>query len=133
LSLPLAEKIITLQRIANNQDATFGVLKDGDIPFAVTLEPPWLDNAQFISCIPAATYTCKSVNSTRFGYTFEIADVPDRTHILFHKGNTTRNTKGCVMVGEKFEGLGIQESVEGYKEFMFRLKDYQSFTLEIKG
>ena len=129
---PAAIKI-RLVRISTGQKGTFGVLTDGNIAFALTLEPPWKNNQTFISCIPEGIYNCESVNSVRFGYTFEIKDVPSRTHILFHCGNNQRNTKGCVLVGEQFENDGILASRAGYKEFMFRLKDYEAFPLEIVG
>ena len=35
---------LKLKRVVDNEDATFGVLINGDIPFAVTLEPAWEDN-----------------------------------------------------------------------------------------
>jgi len=133
LSEQPAEKIITLHRIASGANGTFGVLIEGEMPFALTLEPPWKDNQKFISCIPAGIYACESVNSPRFGYTFQVNGVEDRTHIVFHCGNYHSDTKGCILVGEKFDDHGILASKEGYKEFMFRLKGYESFTLDILG
>ncbi len=129
---PIEKKII-LARIATGKDGTFGVLIDGNIPFALTLEPPWRDNQKNISCIPGGSYQCDSVNSPRFGYTFSVLHVPDRTHIVFHCGNYTKDTKGCILVGEQFQNDGLLASRDGYKEFMFRLKDYESFSLEIKA
>ncbi len=127
------DKIITLQRVSTGKDGTFGVLVDGGIPFALTLEPPWLDNKTNISCIPGGNYQCVGFNSPRFGYTFTVRNVVDRSHIVFHCGNYTKDTKGCILVGEQFQNNGILASRDGYKEFMFRLKDYDYFSLEIKG
>ena len=119
--------------MATGNAGTFGVLVEDSIPFALTLEPPWLDNKKNISCIPGGDYECEGINSPRFGYTFEVKDVPDRTHIVFHCGNYSIDTKGCILVGEQFQNDGILASRDGYKEFMFRLKDYKSFSLKIKG
>jgi len=32
-------------------------------------------------------------------------DVPGRTHIQIHKGNYTRNTQGCILVGKSITFL----------------------------
>jgi len=127
------EKKFTLHRIASGPNGTYGVLIDGEMPFALTLEPPWKNNEKFVSCIPASVYACESVNSPRFGYTFGVNGVPDRSHIVFHCGNFHSDTKGCILVGEQFDDHSIVASKAGYREFMFRLKDCESFTLEIKG
>ena len=123
---------LTLKRLSTGENGTFGVLLDGGIPFAVTLEPQWMDNQKNISCIPAGTNICDDTNSQKFGYTFEVKDVPNRTHILFHKGNYTHNTKGCILVGEQFESNCIAASQAGFKEFIWRLRGRANFTLEIQ-
>lgn len=129
--------MITLLRIGANQDGTFGVLKDGNVPFALTLEKEWINNRPNISCIPNGSYVCRRVNSPRFGETFEVADVQGRTHILFHKGNTEDDSRGCILIGEEFGPLGDKEvavlsSNRGFKEFMQRLKGQVEFQLIIK-
>ena len=127
---------LKLKRVAENEDATFGVLINGDTPFAITLEPSWEDNKKGISCIPSGPYSCKRVKSPRFGDTFEILDVEGRTHILFHKGNSERNTQGCVLIAEEFGILNGKAAVlasgRGYREFMNILKDVDEFDLIIE-
>ena len=127
---------LKLKRVADNEDATFGVLINGNIPFAVTLEPAWEDNKKGISCIPSGPYSCKRVKSPRFGDTFEILDVEGRTHILFHKGNSERNTQGCVLIAEEFGILNGKAAVlasgRGFTEFMSILKEVDEFELIIE-
>ena len=94
--------MLTLKRITSTAYGTFGVLIHGEEQFAVTLECPWKDNQVNTSCIPAGVYFCVRVQSPRFGDTFEITDVKGRTHILFHAGNIASNTRGCILIGEKF-------------------------------
>lgn len=120
-------------RISYSKNATFGVfLNELDMPFAVTAELPWKDNMVGLSCIPAGTYTCKRTISPHFGETFEITEVPRRTHILFHKGNIPmQDSKGCILVGEQFEPPGIIHSGHGFGEFMSLLKGIESFNLTI--
>ena len=127
---------LKLKRVADNEDATFGVLINGNIPFAVTLEPAWEDNKKGISCIPSGPYSCKRVKSPKFGDTFEILDVEERTHILFHKGNSERNTQGCVLIAEEFCRLNGKAAVlasgRGFTEFMSILKEIDEFDLIIE-
>ena len=127
--------LLTLLRIAQSEKGTFGVLRDGAIPFAVTCEEPWRDNSPNISCIPLGRYVCKRIVSPHFGGTFEITNVPGRTHVLFHKGNTTDDTQGCILVAEEFAGTNatpmIASSKRGYDELMAKLVGYDAFDLEI--
>jgi len=123
---------MVILRIGRDDDAmSQGVMLHLGVAFAVTLELPDMNNEPEKSCIPAGTYVCKRVQSPKFGDTFEITGVPGRTNILFHKLNEVRQTLGCVGVAEKFVGNGIGESMEGFNEFMAKLKDRDSFMLSI--
>ena len=129
-------KIFKLIRIAYIEDGTFGILIDGTIPFCLTLERPWLNNQRNVSCIPKGSYMCQRIVSLRFGDTFEIMDVPGRSHILFHKGNLKDDSHGCVILGEQFEPIDGKNAVlasgKAFQEFKDRLKDIEYFKLEIK-
>ena len=126
---------LTLKRIGRNDHATFGVLLNGTAPFAVTLEPPWKNNEPNVSCIPSGTYACRRVDSPRFGDTFEITGVPGRDYILFHGGNTSKDTLGCVLIGESFDPVngvdGIANSRQGFIQLKALLAGQDQFTLTI--
>lgn len=126
----------TLIRIADIKDGTFGVLLEDDTPFCVTIEREWLNNQRGISCIPVGEYVCKRVNSPKFGNTFEVMNVPNRTAILFHKGNIDADSHGCIIVGEQFESLGGKTAVlasgKAFTEFLERTQNLIEFKLEIK-
>ena len=135
---------LTLKRIAMTSEGTFGVLIS-DVPFALTLERKWLNNQRSVSCIPSGEYKCLRCsnspdydfkNSPRFGNTFQIMDVPDRSHILFHKGNLDDDSHGCVLIGEQFGQLGshsgILSSKQGFNEFMDLLEHQDEFDLTIE-
>lgn len=126
---------LDLIRVGQSGRGTFGVLRNGEVPFALTLEPPWRNNLSNLSCIPAGKYLCRRVRSTRFGWTFQVQDVPERTHVLFHRGNAPEDTEGCILVGEEFSGTWdkprIASSERGFMEFMNLLNDEQEFTLRI--
>ena len=136
-------KKLILQRISYYSSGphrgTSGVLLDttGLVPFCVTLELPWRSNKPNVSCIPAQEYTCKKTDSSRFGETYEVMDVFQRTHILFHKGNLDDDTKGCILLGESFgvlrEEPAVLQSRDAFTEFKdIVLKDNNEFRLEIK-
>lgn len=127
---------LLLSRIATNDNGTFGVLLWNYQPFALSLEDPWRNNKRGMSCIPAGTYSCKRVNSPKFGDTFEVTDVQSRTHILFHKGNTHEDTEGCILIGEEFGVLtgepALLASRKGFAEFQSLTSNMESFILGIR-
>ena len=129
--------IFTISRIHSDDAGTFGVLHDDSgVPFALTAELPWHDNKKNISCIPSGFYHAKRVDSPKFGGTFMLLDVPNRSYILFHKGNIpTDDSKGCVIIGEQFEKLNGQQAVisssKGFKEFMGKISGTNKIGVEI--
>jgi hypothetical protein len=68
-----------------------------------TLELPWKDNQRSVSCIPAGQYKVRlrtaRESATRDYLHLLIQDVPNRDYILFHIGNSAKDTRGCVLVG----------------------------------
>jgi hypothetical protein len=69
-----------------------------------TLELPWRKNEQEISCIPEGVYQCGLVPTKKWSPTppllYLLSGVPGRTDILIHAGNTTADSKGCILVGD---------------------------------
>ncbi len=129
-------KKLTLKRVSYIPDGPFGVLLDEDIPFAITCEREWFHNQPKISCIPAGTYSCKRVASPKFGNTFEVSNVPGRSAILFHSGNTEDDSLGCILVGEQFGELNgktaVLSSKTAFSEFLKMLVGEDGFILTIK-
>ena len=126
---------LQLFRIAQSPVATYGVLLYEGIPFALTLERPWLFNRKSESCIPVGTYKVIRVQSPKHGNTFQVQNVTGRDGINFHKGNLEGDTEGCILVGEQFEPIngkpGIAASTAGFAQFLDLLKDLNEFVLEI--
>ena len=69
-----------------------------------TLELPYKDNQKSISCIPAGEYSVRlrpaRQSATRDYLHLLVQDVKDRSYILFHRGNTAKDTRGCILVGQ---------------------------------
>lgn len=76
------------------------------------LELPWRNNQRKVSCIPEGVYKLTKRTSPRFGEHFHILDVKDRSFILIHHGNYTRDIEGCMLVGSRhadIDGDGIPD------------------------
>jgi len=128
--------VIEIIRLEENSDyGTFGVLKINKAVFCVTLEPADRLNHPNVSSIPAQQYMCNRIDSPKYGDTFEVSNVPDREHILFHAGNVVDNTKGCILLGQYFGKLqgdrAVLNSGATFKEFMKRIGDAEQFHLTI--
>ena len=138
-------KSLELKRIAcDGIQPTMGVLLSNGRPFAVTLERPWLHNRKGESCIPEGTYQCLRCSnspdyghqdSPKFGDTFQVMEVPNRSHILFHKGNINDDSHGCILIGEQYGLLSGHDAVlsssVGFGEFLAILQHDDEFTLRI--
>ena len=128
--------LIELIRVEKAEDLTYGVLKAGGKTHGLILERAWLGNKPNISCIPEGVYLCERVLSPKFGDTFEVLNVPGRTHILFHSGNTVDDSLGCLLLGK---GMGVLKGKRGVvssriarDEFMKLMKGKNHFPLQIK-
>ncbi|MEA3313535.1 MAG: DUF5675 family protein [Caldisericota bacterium] len=127
---------VRLIRLEESSQGTFGVLLICSQVFCVTLERPDLLNERNVSSIPAQQYQCIKIRSPQFGETFEIVDVPGRSHVLFHSGNFVASTAGCVLLAQYFGKLqgnrAILNSGATFKKFMEIMKDVDTFNLTIR-
>lgn len=125
---------VIIRRIANTKDGVFGVLVVDGMPICLTLEEEWLNNQRKISCIPAGSYKCVKYSGTKYKDVWLVQDVPNRSAILIHWGNTKDNTAGCILVGQFLADFpprkGIANSLQTYEKLRKILPD--KFTLEIK-
>ncbi|BDD07506.1 DUF5675 family protein [Aureibacter tunicatorum] len=77
-----------------------------------TLELPWRNNQRNISCIPEGLYKGIKHQSPKFGKCFKILNVANRSHILIHPANYTRQLQGCIAIGQRhidIDGDGIKD------------------------
>lgn len=130
----------TLRRLVNSPHGVFGVLCDpAGLPYGVTLERPY-DPARATvegsgSCIPAGFYPCEPVLSPKFGATMGLRGVPGRSHILFHAGNRTEDTEGCILLARAFGQLdgrpAIVESQAALQGWLARLDRDEVLSLSL--
>ena len=79
-----------------------------------TLENPYLDNQRNISSIPSGQYKVRlrlaRESATRDYLHLLVQEVKGRSYILFHKGNTAKDTSGCILVGLSREQNRVNNS-----------------------
>ncbi len=107
---------INLLLIRDNftEEATTGELFLNSEKFCDTLELPWKDNKRSISCIPTGSYEARlrlpRESATRNYIHLIVEDVPNRSYILFHRGNTAKDTRGCILLGYANKQNYVQNS-----------------------
>ncbi len=119
--------ILKLTRACSSDKGTFGTLCMDEMPLCVTCEDPWNDNVSNISCIPKGIYQCRKFNGNKFKDVWEIVNVPNRSAILIHAGNTIDDTHGCILIGRCFSKLGglpaVLQSQDAMTELRTKLPD----------
>jgi len=109
---PIQSNLINLLLIRDtfSDKSTLGELFLNGERMCDTLENPWVNNKKNVSCIPRGEYKVRlrlpRESATRDYLHLLVEDVENRSYILFHIGNTPKDTKGCVLVG-----LGSQQDV----------------------
>ena len=70
---------------------------------AHTLELAWRDTEKSVSYIPSGEYKCRvrlaRESATRDYVHLLVEDVPNRSYILFHRGNYPSDSRGCILTG----------------------------------
>ena len=101
---------LLLIRDTFSKKSTIGELFINGERICDTLENPWQDNQRNISCIPEGVYPVRlrlpRESASRDYLHLLVQEVPNRDWILFHRGNTAKDTSGCILVG-----LGSQQDV----------------------
>lgn len=107
--------ILLLRRIEQSEEGTFGEIfeANGNI-VAYTCERPNNGN-QKMGCIPIGEYEVRQFDSPSKGRVFLLENVPNRSMIEIHKGNTIDDTEGCILVGYAFGQVNEKKAVTGSK------------------
>lgn len=93
---PTPENTLTLVRDCSTGTHTFGSIWLEDGREIQTLELPWRENRQGISCIPSGIYPCRANVARQL---IHIDNVPGREGIQLHVGNYLKDTHGCILPG----------------------------------
>jgi len=101
---------LLLIRDTFTENSTMGELFLNGERMCDTLELPYKDNQRSVSCIPSGEYQVRMryprESATREYLHLLVKEVPNRKYILFHRGNSAKDTRGCILVG-----LGSQQDI----------------------
>ncbi len=133
--------MILIERYSHGEKQTIGNLfvldSEGDKTFdCFTLELPWLDNKNDVSCIPVGIYKGKKRRSKKYKNHIHILDVKGREYILIHNLNYFTETRGCIGVGDDLSYINnddiidVKNSVNTLKELLTHLPDEFEIKIE---
>jgi hypothetical protein len=127
------DRVKIVRTDTNADSGTFGILSVNGVPLCNTLELFWRNNMRNVSCIPADVYHCTKHESRP--HDWRVLDVPNRSGVLFHAGNTIEDIEGCILFGEQIARvngtLGVKGSRNARAKFNLLMDGKKEFTLEI--
>lgn len=104
-------RTVRIKRFNDSGVETLGGVFIDDISFCLSLELEWNNNKVSASCIPRGEYECTWHESPKYGWCYIVNDVPLRSHILFHAGNTSDDTRGCILLGRSIGKINGENAV----------------------
>ena len=124
------EVTINLFRFIFSENGTFGfILDEQKQPICFTVEEVWRNNQRNISSIPEGKYRLISRKTAKRGRHLLLQEVPNRSLILIHAGNTIAHTKGCILPVMELNLNGGEQSkiaLEKLNKHIFSLLDTQN-------
>ncbi len=107
---------LTIERKLSTDNCTMGYLVISGEVVCYTLELPWKDNRNNISCIPVGTYNGILRYDKKDGWRVQLENVPGRTGVQIHMGNYTREIAGCILIGTdgKIDDCSVFNSSKAY-------------------
>ena len=110
-------ELIVERKLSSNNCVMGYLIADGKA-VCYTLELPWKNNQNNISCIPLGTYSGILRYDKIDRWRIELEKVPGRTGVQIHIGNYTTETEGCVLVGTdaKVETCSVVNSSAAYSK-----------------
>lgn len=132
--------VLILNRYKDDGSCTTGEIILGNTTL-YTLEEPWKDNEQGHSCVPLDSYIVKPHGwepdtTLHQKQCYELQNVPGRTGILIHSGNTVDDIEGCILVGLDKGVLNGKTAVLRSREAMDVLRGFMAqkpFTLVVQN
>jgi hypothetical protein len=109
---------LRVDRFKQYPDSVVGRLYVNGKYVCFTLEEAWRDNQRSISCVPPGTYDAylryDSSKKNR-EWCFQLTNVPNRTAIQIHIGNSPGDTEGCILVGTTQKSDFVGNSTVAYQ------------------
>lgn len=109
--------IITIHRAWPKRDYIIGRVFVNGVFLCNSLEPPL--NRVYFPGIPCGAYDITLSTSSKFRAVRPfIAAVPKRTGIMIHEGNTVKDTRGCILLGDNLTAGMVSNSKRRMSEIM---------------
>ena len=132
---------LILTRHARRADYTIGRLEDENgKKISDTLEPTWRDykggelKIPKKSAIPEGSYRVVVTKSQRFQkYLPLLVGVPGFEGVRIHAGNTSRDTEGCILVGQNLQVGKVLRSRITLEKLMKLIENEKEIYLTIKN
>ena len=132
---------LILTRHARRADYTIGRLEDENgMKISDTLEPTWRDykggelKIPKKSAIPEGSYRVVVTKSQRFRkYLPLLVGVPGFEGVRIHAGNTSRDTEGCILVGQNLQVGKVLWSRITLEKLMKLIENEKEIYLTIKN
>ena len=132
---------LILTRHARRADYTIGRLEDENgMKICDTLEPTWRDykggemKNPKKSAIPEGSYRVVVTKSRRFQkYLPLLVGVPGFEGVRIHAGNTSRDTEGCILVGQNLQVGKVLWSRITLEKLMKLIENEKEIYLTIKN
>lgn len=131
------DRIVSLTRAWESDKATLGMIKIRGVEHdpIYTLENPEREST-FDSRIPEGIYRCSPYSGTKYKDVYLVNNVPGRTAILFHWGNTEKDSEGCILLGLASGMMGDDPAVMHSKlavDLFRKLIGPRDFLLLVRG
>ncbi len=105
----MARVVLRIDRLFHSERSAMGSLGvhwpfggGASIPrLCFTLERSWVGNLGSLSCIPRGRYRAHCKDGGPLGWRLELEGTEPRTRIQIHRGNTPKDTIGCILVGTR--------------------------------
>ena len=132
---------LVLIRHARKAEYTIGRLEDENgMKISDTLEPTWRNykggelKIPKKSAIPEGSYHVVVTKSQRFGkYLPLLVGVPGFEGVRIHAGNTSRDTEGCILVGQNLQVGKVLWSRITLEKLMKLIENEKEIYLTIKN
>lgn len=135
---------LILHRMVEGDGWTLGRIEDEERrQVCVTVERAWVDADKNgigdtgKSRIPPGVYTCRrdmhGKSKPNPYEVWEVCDVPGRSEIHIHVGNSWTESRGCPLVGTAFGAAGtVVKSREAFDKLMKLTAGLKEITLEVR-
>jgi len=101
-----------------------------------TVERPWLQNQNRVSCIPPGTYNfikSKANNNPKLKDVLRLTNPPFRNGILVHVGTKPTDSEGCILPTQ-LDGTNSTSAMREILDFLYpQGSSSQSYTIEVYG